>query len=140
MLIEPYISGIHIRCFLRLVKTVLQQNRYKKKKKKRKPKYSSSLSSCAGLLYLFPCVLPVGPPLSSLIEIRFDGDCKCGKNKTSVKPFVLPAAVVLNDVSAVTDFIQYENVIKLKIQQGAAATSRSLNQFVVLLLGNVKAK
>lgn len=45
---------------------------------------------------------------------------------------------MLNNASAVTDFIQYENVIK--VQQGAAVTSRSLNQFIFSLLGKVERK
>lgn len=47
---------------------------------------------------------------------------------------------MLNNASAVTDFIQYENVINLNVQQGAAATSRSLNQFIFSLLRNVERK
>lgn len=57
-----------------------------------------------------------------------------------MKPFVIPAAAVLSDVCAATDLLQYGNVIKLKVHQGVAATSRTFNHFTFLLLGNVKAK
>lgn len=74
--------AIQIPWFLKLLKTVL-------KKIKHiyiytvyiyfflsKPKTNFSLSVCAGLLYLFLCILPVGPLLSPLKEILFGGDCK----------------------------------------------------------------